>query len=474
MVVSVYAIIDLAIEAQEITAGVERDASSSNANHVFIRLRQRAGHWLAVGVFRGMVLWAHSLTFDRLMFETWQPLPLAAMFVSSFVIDLLLIAGVMLRAHQDRQPTVWRWWILVVLCQFISVAGRCTPYSRISQCGALAHMSVVIVGLPYVVKCKDRNVARDDVKHGYRLMAGVGMWGALGFMLSIGNVEFPTALNEVEAIIKSMVLMFFSFLLLRLLIPAGKHAFGDDALALWSYILPPLMLALETGQVLLFLGSSVRHWWQFWALTCLHEMNSLARNTGLFLAVYVNLRNAAGRPVPQSEVAVMEERRTMLAPCDNFGEVLSPVVVSLAIAFQSLFHASGLRPAPFAEAGTVRSAHHGDTPLLLAMVFGLRIVFCWAELSIRSNARTRRYLHSSVVVQHGSPSEPAEPTATPDGLSARPQMKHEASVFKHLSRMRVDSIQHVHSQRMQWVAAMLVALQPTLLVVLAAESTLPY
>ena len=176
MVVSVYAIIDLAIEAQEITAGVERDASSSYANHVFIRLRQRAGHWLAVGVFRGLVLWAHSLAFeDRLMFETWQPLPLAAMFVSSFVIDLLLIAGVMLRAHQDRQPTVWRWWILVVLCQFISVAGRCTPYSRISQCGALAHMSVVIVGLPYVVKCKDRNVARGNVKHGCRLMAGVGM-----------------------------------------------------------------------------------------------------------------------------------------------------------------------------------------------------------------------------------------------------------------------------------------------------------
>ena len=186
-------------------------------------------------------------------------------------------------------------------------------------------------------------------------------------------------------------------------------------------------------------------------------------------------------------------------------------MVSIAIAFESLYSASGLLPAPYlSQTGTFtawmnRGRSDQDslsTLLTLLIVFGLRIGFCWAEMSARSVIRLRgsSLRLASLYIREGSrrvtslyssrtasldsspksgnsvstsgscsqPSTQANATSltTPYGAEiARPAVGRQVSVLKLYNRIARSDIDVRH---LRYAAACLVVLQPILLVLNAA------
>jgi hypothetical protein len=194
------------------------------------------------------------------------------------------------------------------------LAGDFTPFPLITHLGERLYGCAVLFGLPYTIY-KDRDSTREEVRHGHTLLVALGVGFCQGFLEQISIASFPLIMDEFEPLFKSMLQMLFSFSMMRIVIPITKKAYGADAQRSWAILVPIFMLAMEIGQVTLFLGSSIRDW-QFWALTCLHEANSFLRNTGVYLSTYVAVRKAAGRSASDYELVNMEERRSLLAPSD--------------------------------------------------------------------------------------------------------------------------------------------------------------
>jgi hypothetical protein len=80
------------------------------------------------------------------------------------------------------------------------------------------------------------------------------------------------------------------------------------------------------------------------------------KNTGKYTELYVAVRARLGREVGEEELKLTEERRAAVAPCDNIGEIASPVVIMITIALESLFDALPIERAPyFADTGIMGS-----------------------------------------------------------------------------------------------------------------------
>ena len=220
----------------------------------------------------------------------------------------------------------------------------------------------------------------------------------------------------------------------------------------------------------------------------------------------------------------------LLCLLDNFGEVLSPLVVLLAVLVESIFYASGLQPAPFlAKTGTLvawrnRGGHNSsvESPLVLLIVFGLRIGFCWAEINVRQKIklrgsslrlgstylleRNRRikslYFSRASTKSHKGPEGKSSerslesrasnielsdgPTTKPrnspspeeeagittpsrgvvTGAAAQQTLRRQTSVLKLYNRIARSDVDVRH---LRYAAACLVILQPFLLVVMAAS-----
>ena len=99
------------------------------------------------------------------------------------------------------------------------------------------------------------------------------------------------------------------------------------------------------------------------------------------------------RPVDEETLKLMEGRRATIAPCDNVGEIISPVFITIAIGFESLF--DSLLPigrAPYfanngAMGGWRNERFRGEAPLMLTIIFSIRIMFCWIEMKVRACQR---------------------------------------------------------------------------------------
>ena len=300
---SVYAIVHL--------ASIANDPIASDR----VKLGRRAVQWMGVVLARAIMQFTFFSTFDeRTTFQTWQWVPIS-MSLIWYCVDIFVIGGSMMHVHRDRRPAIWRWWVFACVSGFCMEVGKSTPHRLIGTLGALSFVFAAIVALPYIIMFKDRDASREDTKRGYVLIAGACIGYAVNFMLKIATAPFPASVSQFETIIKSIVQMITSFFALRLMIPVMKNAFGNDTRKLWSFIIPACVIALEIGQVAIFLGSSVTEW-QFWALTGLHEVNSFMRNTGVYLSLFVRIRKVAGQPVSERELQTMEERRSILAPCD--------------------------------------------------------------------------------------------------------------------------------------------------------------
>ena len=89
-----------------------------------------------------------------------------------------------------------------------------------------------------------------------------------------------------------------------------------------------------------------------------------------------------------------EERRATLAPCDNIGEIASPVVILVAIGLEGLIDALPIERAPYlADAndgilGAWRAQRfRGEAPIMMAVALAVRVISCWVELTIRARMR---------------------------------------------------------------------------------------
>ena len=102
----------------------------------------------------------------------------------------------------------------------------------------------------------------------------------------------------------------------------------------------------------------------------------MLKNAGQYNKFNTFIRSQVGRPLEESARKVMEERREILAPCNNIGEVVSPLVLLVVIGFETLLGAlPGIAQAPFlADTGILDEWRMGDgldrsqgeTPSMLA------------------------------------------------------------------------------------------------------------
>ena len=352
-VVAAYGIVDLALRLHELN----EEALGTFLNPPpGIRFVKRALAWFTIGLLRGAFDVMFDITFRKQHEGTeWQFWPMLAVTLNRWAVDIGLTCCGMLRIHADSTRTVLWWWMMVNLTTTISWAGSCSPYLLITYIANCVYFLVTMFGLTYVIKFADRDCRRDDVKQGYKFLSGLIAWGGINFTLRVASAELPEGIANVGALVKSAMLMLFSFLALRLVIPAAKMAFGDDPRKLWSFFIPQIFLGLEIGQCTLFLGSNLGDW-QFWyvlssasrptrsscsintcvraahhrALIVMHEANSFLRNTGLYLKSYIAVRDMAGIPASEMELRLMEERRSVIAPC---GKCVSVKLISASNSF---------------------------------------------------------------------------------------------------------------------------------------------
>lgn len=180
------------------------------------------------------------------------------------------------RSHLDRRPTIWRWWVIAFGSLYLAQFGACSPFPLISMIGKGMYMLTCTVGVSYAVAHLDKNAERaDDAKNGYVMLTCISSWVIVWFSLKITSMKLGGAL------VTSFVQISFQMAVLKVLVPASKRCFGDEHRKLWSFKFPAMLLALELGPVLLFLGSDMTSL-EFWLLLVVQESNSVLKNTGKY------------------------------------------------------------------------------------------------------------------------------------------------------------------------------------------------
>jgi hypothetical protein len=189
--------------------------------------------------------------------------------------------------------------------------------------------------------------------------------------------------------------------------------------------------------------------WEFWGLLVMQEANSVLKNTGKYAEVYAAVRALLRRPVADETLKLMEERRSTIAPCDNIGEIVSPVVIMITIGLESAFDWLPLERAPwFVDSGILggwrNPQFYGEAPIMLIIIFCIRVAFCWIEMKVRDCQRANE----------------TDTSATNRSKTRRSSM---AVLYHRIVEHSDDAPVH-----MQYMAGALFALQPAFFVLFAA------
>ena len=306
---------------------------------------KRALCWLSIGILQGTCDARWYIAFDQKRAGTvWQLEPMLYDLVQTFI-WLFLINVVMLQAHKDRRPTTMVWSGLLAACLSLSNLGDYTPYPELSALGSgfnMLSMFFATVGLYFFVMHIDKKAERCDVWRGYQILVCVGFTTIQVTQLWITSLK--SGLGGAFGV--SVLQMFHQMVCLKCFVPVGKRCFGDDQRKLWTYPIPACMLALELGPCLLLLDEDFTTL-KFWALLAWQEFNSVAKNTGKYGGLYVGVRALLRHPVDEEARRLMKERRQIIAPCDNIGEIVSPIVIFAAIVLEGLFDALPIERAPY-------------------------------------------------------------------------------------------------------------------------------
>jgi hypothetical protein len=131
---------------------------------------------------------------------------------------------------------------------------------------------------------------------------------------------------------------------------------------------------------------------EFWILIFMQEIVSVFKNVGWSDDLYSLLRQCIGRPISQTTRDAMEEKRQVIAPCDNIAEIACPVILYLVIVIEDVFDVlPGVHRAPYSSSDGILGAWMGDrqrklrgeTRITLLCVFVIRIIFCLIEYKLR-------------------------------------------------------------------------------------------
>ena len=422
-----YGAVDIAVDLNVVV-----QAHPASALSVPPGIQNRGAAWFAIAILSGSAWALYFISFDAKREGTvWQPEPIVYGSIIFFVCHIGLIGMVMLRAHCDLQPNAIKWFVLNQSLACLTLAGVCTPYPLVSALSGVLSLLVGTFGAYFLVMHIDKDVVQSNVLNGYKLLTGLVMVAILGFNLFITTLSFlgPFAIT--------IALMLYQNVSLQILIPVFKLCFGNDERKFWSYPVPAAVLALELAPCLLLLGSEMASL-EFWGLLVMQELNSVLKNTGKYDALYVAVCARLNHPVKEDELKLMDEERATLAPCDNIGEIVSPVVIMIAIGLESAFDWLPFERAPyFADRGVMggwmNEGFHGEASITLVIIFFIRIIFCWIEIKVRAR-------------QHGHDSGAA--------AGARSRRSSMAVLYNRVVRSE-DAPVH-----MQCLAGVLFALQP--------------
>lgn len=154
-------------------------------------------------------------------------------------------------------------------------------------------------------------------------------FGGTGFAFVVHNYITFISLG-LNSMVLAVLMVVMQRFLIHAMVPFSKQWLGEQ----WRLAVVPIVLASELGPAYLLTRITTIGDLEFWGTVCIQEMNSLFKNLGWYELVVVSMREYLGRPVGATARAVSVERRSALAPCDNFAEVISVVFVAMMSAFQ--------------------------------------------------------------------------------------------------------------------------------------------
>ena len=450
-----YAVVDFAQEAEGGTTSAPQFRNAA---------WERGACWLAVGLLQGTADGLRMVTAVLKNAGTlWQPIPIVWSSVYFLIGCIGLIGVVMMQAHRDRRPNVLKWFVLGLSAAWLFDIGQFTPYPLVSALGAVLYLIASVPGAYILVMKIDKDVEQKDVQNGYTLLVVFMLNSSLAIVLLVATLK-------VNPLVVSGLLVLMQMAALKVCILIFKKGFGDDERKLWSYPVPAILLALELGSCLLLLDSNMKTL-AFWGLLLLQEANSVLKNTGMFTKLYVAVRARLNRPVGEESLKLIEERRSTTAPCDNIGEIVSPVVIMIAIGLESVIDWLPFERAPyFANTGILggwrNQRFRGEAPTMLIIVFFVRVTFCSIEMKVRDRQRDNE-TDTSATTNAGQ-----QTPETDEDASGENSRSNEARARARRSSMAVLYHRIVRSEdalvHMRCMAAVLFALQPVLLVCTAA------
>ena len=206
---------------------------------------------------------------------------------------------------------------------------RASPYPLLSHIFTGRAFLSPTFGIYFVVNRLDHKIQRQHAKNGYRFAFG-GAEAVIAY-----TVLWFASLNLGNLFIDSALIMLHQKAVLSVIIPLSKKCFGDDGRKIWSVGIPSVVLALEPRQCVLFLRSKFDS--DFFAAVDYARAQLGVKNTGQYNEFYSFVRRQIGRPLEESARKLIDEKRQILAPCDNIGEILSPLVLLVVIGLENLF-----------------------------------------------------------------------------------------------------------------------------------------
>ena len=173
-------------------------------------------------------------------------------------------------------------------------------------------------------------------------------------------------------------------------IPTCTKAFGKSN---FIYCIPVIYFAFELGQVVLFLGTTPGEA-EFWMLALVQQLIALVKNTGVLDKAKEKVKQCLGKQALDEErVREAASKRVIKAASDNFGELVTPIVLGIALAAETLYTAVGGKES-FYDQGVFRKWRLGvpvtATLLAMALVLALRCGFLAFEISVSTRLRKLR------------------------------------------------------------------------------------
>ena len=334
-------------------------------------------HWCLLAVLRG----CGELGYAALLLDPdddgaagWQPAPLLCYALRQYTI--VGLAGVQLmRAHADTPRWLFANFAGVYAADLVARGGLATPCPAVARTAAgVLYAALIVVGTLVVVFCLDTATAGDGRgRRSYLWVSGCAVSTMLVTVLKFAALRLRSKL------LNSAMIMSYSATVLTCVPPFLRRGFGDVDSAVYAY--PGVLVSLELGQAVLFLGTPILSL-DFWLLLALQEVYSVARNTGWLDRLANRASGWVGRPLSHDALRAQRRERLIFTPSDNFAELLSPLLILLVLACEEAYFACGLRG--YGVHASVLRAWRGAqsaplTALSLLLVWGVRVVFFQLE-----------------------------------------------------------------------------------------------